>query len=307
MERTQDYSAPLNPRQLKTLNELLALGAERPVSRSELSDELREKLLEGTATAVSGWTASSLYVTKSQIETALTCEGKLKAQADNVSRQAFNSSSVTGSLSHRGIQLLHTHPGSPLSEYARYSLDVERDNEAFNTWWLGIGIGRQSEILTQATSKIINFVNDWPRLETAWNPRFEESLSAKVGHLTLSSRADLIIGRPSSGFRQTMLLCDLKSGNLRDGHEEEAMFYALVATLRYGVAPWRSIIYSLSSGEYTPPDVTEEKLMLAADRVIAGVKSIVAVMTETRPVQLTPGEHCKYCPVSATCGSSLFT
>jgi hypothetical protein len=138
-------------------------------------------------------------------------------------------------------------------------------------------------------------------LEEVWSPRFEDPISARIGRLTLSSRADLVLGRPRADLRQTLLLVDLKSGNLNEDHADEAQFYALVATLRHRVAPWRSVVYSLASGDYTEPDVTEASLFAIADKVITAVNNMVDALTETRPAALNPGEHCRWCPARDLC------
>ena len=77
-----------------------------------------------------------------------------------------------------------------------------------------------------------------------------------------------------------MFIADWKSGALRDNHVNEAMFYALVATLRHGIPPYRSTVYSLASGTFTDPDVTAERLRAAAAQVVAGVTAIVDVLTD---------------------------
>ncbi len=114
-----------------------------------------------------------------------------------------------------------------------------------------------------------------------------------------------MLGRPRADLRQTLLLVDLKSGNLGDEHYDEAQFYALIATLRHRVAPWRSLVYSLASGDYTAPEVTENSLFAIADKVVLGVRSMVDTLTETRQPQLSAGDHCRWCPLKDTCAASI--
>lgn len=301
MVNAQWRQGALTPRQLQTFNQLLALGGERPFSEPDLAQRLSDYIQEGTSDAVMRWTEKSLRLSKAQISLALTCEGDLKAQSEKVDRSPMNAPTAVGIVSHRAIQIAYTHPGLSAAEQVRAALTSSRVDEIFDAWWIEVGAGMQSDMIMQITSRVVNFLDDWPPLEEAWSPRFEEPLSAKIGRLTLSARADLIIGRPRSDLKQSLLICDLKSGNLKDEHEDEAMFYALIATMRHGVAPWRSIIYSLAAGEYTPPDVTEERLFEAAERVIKGVTIYVDVMTEARGLVLTPGKHCGFCPARLTC------
>ena len=304
MSHSVGSARSLTPRQLRTLDDLLAIGMERPFSRPELSGDLESHILAGTKQAVSEWTGRSLFVTKSQVQTALRCEGQLQADA-LAPRSGFGEAMVVGIVAHRAVQLSHTHPGRSVHEYVKESvIGARASDQALDEWWANAGASVQSDLVVQITSKLTNFLDDWPPLDAAWTPRFEEPISAKVGKLTLSSRADLVIGRPRTDLRQTMLLVDLKTGAIKDDHRDEAMFYALVGTLRYGVAPWRSLIYSLSSGEWTDPDVVEADLFATADRVISAVSSIVATLTESHPAVLTAGDHCRWCPVRKTCSAA---
>ena len=171
---------------------------------------------------------------------------------------------------------------------------------------LARGVASQSDMLMQVTSKITNFIDDFPPLDPNWGPRFEEPMSAKIGKLTIAGRADLIIGRPRGDMRQTMMLVDLKTGALKDEHTNEAYYYALVATMRHGVPPWRSLVYSLASGEYTEPDITETVLLEACASLVHGVNAFVDTMTESRTAKLNPGSHCRWCPSSGVCAASTY-
>lgn len=297
----------LTPRQIRTLNEVLAIGAARPHCPEDLADRLEQHLRAGTQEAMATWTQRSLYLTKNMLFTALRCEGQFIADL-NRPRTGLHPATVVGIIAHRAIQLNHTHPGRTVAENVRESLAGARGADSkLDLWWEESALAVQSDVLAQAVSRVTTFMDDWPPLEESWSPRFEEPLAAKVGALTLSSRADLIIGRPRADLRQTLLLVDLKSGNLKDDHYDEAMFYALVATLRHRVAPWRSLVYSLASGEYTTPDVTVDSLMHTADQVIKGTKGLIETMTEQRAAELLPGDHCRWCVLSNTCPSAQLT
>lgn len=291
----------LTPRQIRTLNDLLAIGAERPFCPPDLADRLEKHLLGGTAEPIQRWTEKNLWLTKSTLFTALRCEGQLVADA-STPRTSLHPATVVGVVAHRAIQLSFTHPGNSIADNVRQALiGAQAADVKLARWWEDATVSAQSDVLTQATSRVTTFCDDWPPLEAAWSPRFEEPVSARVGRLTLSSRADLVLGRPRADLRQTLLLVDLKSGNLNDEHLSEAQFYALIATLRHRVAPWRSTVYSLASGDFTSPDVDEDSLFAVADKVVSGVKAMVDTLTEARAVQLSPGEHCRWCPVRETC------
>ena len=160
----------------------------------------------------------------------------------------------------------------------------------------------QSDMQTQMVSRTTSFLDNFPPLRPEWNPRFEESIVARMGKLALAARPDLVMGRPRPDLTQTLLICDFKTGNLREEHEDEADFYALVATLRNGVAPYKSFVYSLASADYTSAQpVTPEVLFRAAERVIMATNAYVAVLSEKRDAELAPGMWCSWCPLAATC------
>lgn len=306
---TQPNTDPLTrvtPSQRRTFNDLLGIGVPRPVCPPTLVDELQNKILTGTNEALQAWTEPSLYLTKSQLETVLACEGKVIA--DRVAMQSTTFSgipplpTVVGTVAHRAIQLAHTHHGLPVATYVSEALkSCRKTDQKVQAFMTEADMGAQSDLEIQARSRVTNFLDSWPPLAEAWEPRFEEPMQASVGKLRLSIRPDLVLGRPKPQGEQSMLIADLKSGALSERHEDEAAFYALVSTLRHGVPPFRSAVYSLASGEWTDPDVTALKLHRAADRVVAGVVALCAVLQDLRTPQLTPGKLCSWCPAKAEC------
>jgi len=291
----------LTPRQVRTLDELLAIGAERPAADPELVSEIVARLTAAIAPALERWTERSLYLTKSQYLSTLRCEGELAAAAQ-APRSGISAPAVAGTVAHRAVQLSYTHPFRPVSEYVRQSVVGARSaDQELDAWWAKLPVSEQSDLLMQITSKVTNFLDDFPPLDPGWSPRFEEPMVAKIGRLTMASRADLLIGRPRGDLRQTMLLIDLKSGDIKDEHLDEAYFYALVATVRHGVPPWRSLVYSLASGDYTTPDISGDILLETAERVGAAVNALVDVLTERRTPDLRPGTHCRWCPARSSC------
>ena len=295
---------PLTPMQIRTLDRLISVGASRPVSPSELSSELAGRLESGCAAAVGRWTERSLYLTKSSLLTIDRCEGQLLAQAGQPS-SGVNSAAASGTATHHAIQLAFTHPGRAAYEYIRQAVAaLRKSDEQFLAWWNDATTSEQSDLLVNATSRLTNFLDDFPPLQEAWNPRFEEPMVAKAGKLTLSCRPDLTMGRPRGDYKQTMLILDFKTGDIKDEHLHEARLYALIATLRHGVAPWRSTVYSLASGDYTDPDVTPEVLFETVNWVIQGVEAYVDVLTEKRSPVLSPGAQCRFCPARDTCDLS---
>lgn len=281
------------------------MGTDRPTAPDGLVEDLEEKIRRGTSQAVARWTEPSMAFGKSHLFTALDCDGKVVAdRKSSFDPSAMNVPKATGILAHHAVQIAQTHPGHPPIHYVRQSVETHRrkDDNGFAPWWADLPMGDQSDVVEQAKSRVGGFLDSWPPLRDEWRWRFEEPVQATVGKLKLTSRMDLILGSAKNNGRQTMFLCDFKSGGLNDDrHPLEADFYALVSTLSHGVPPFRSTVYSLASGDWTDPDVTAEKLHAMADMVVRGVVTTVDMLTEAREPELTSGRHCRFCPALTTC------
>jgi hypothetical protein len=301
--------------QLRTFDGLLAIGVPRPSCRDGLVEDLSAHIERGVAPVMARWTERSLWLGKSHLMSALRCPGlpvaeaaasaeAAVASAGSVTARPMHQATAVGIVTHRAIQLAHTHPEQSLSWYVEQSVLSARGEQAFAAFWDDAAAGVQSDVVMQSVSRCAAFLDSWPALDPSWAWRFEESMQARVGGVTLSARVDLVLGRPRPGNVQSMLLCDLKTGGLQTHHDIEAAFYALVAALRYGVPPFRSTVYSLSSGTWSAADVTEDVLFEVASKVVDATTVLVDSMTEHGEQPLTPGPHCRFCPVSPTCESA---
>ena len=116
--------------------------------------------------------------------------------------------------------------------------------------------------------------------------------------LAISGRPDLILGRSDR------LVLDLKTGTARPVHAEDMRFYALLATLVFGRAPYRVATVFLESMEWQAEDVAEEMLVHAADRVAETARSAAELLGGRRQPRLSGGPHCRWCPRSAVCPAS---
>lgn len=295
-------SVVLNAPQRDVFDNLLAVGADRPTHDPGLADELRTILKEGTADALAAWTESSLWLSKSQITSVLRCEGQTVAYASDPTPQPMRSATVAGIVAHRAIHLAYTHPDYVVRSYVDWALEmILASDPGVADFWNNASPAHQSDVIAQAMEKTVGFLDSWPPLQDAWEPRFEVPIQVKIGKLKLAGRVDLMLGRPRPP-RQTMLLADLKTGALSDHHGLEAAFYGLLATLRSGVAPFRSVIYSIASGEWTEPaDMTPDLLRETAHTVADAVSRHVALLMGMRDPSLTPGRYCSWCPARGTC------
>lgn len=291
--------------QTRVFDELLSIGTRRPVCPPGIAEQLRDRLAAAVSDAVALWPESSLWLSKSALFSVEQCEGSYLASRQNPGGAHVSSAIVVGQVSHRGIQLSYTHPGRSPEWYARSALASCCTDAATATWWEQASPGTQSDIIVQAISRVTTFLDSWPPLQPEWVPRFEEPMSVRIGKVTVSGRPDVVLGRPRGDGTQTMLITDVKSSALREDHTREGQLYALLSTLRHGVPPFRSCVYSLSSGEWTEPDVDVAVLTETADWLAARIVSIVDVLTESRPPLLTPESWCRFCPVVASCTAAV--
>ena len=295
----------LSPSQRRTFDGLLVVGGERPVMAVGLIEELEAIIASGTKQATAKWTEPRLWMSKSTIGTVLRCEGQLVSDRATPPSTTMHSATAVGIVTHRAIAISHTHPGRNVAEYVEAARRASMSELAFSNYWEDTDIATQSDLIGQMVSKTTLFLDSFPPLSASWTPRFEESIQARIGKLVLSAKPDLILGRPRADGRQTMFLGDMKTGAINDEHEDEAMFYALVAALRFGIAPWRSVVYSLASGDWTEPEVTKPRLLAAAERVVMAVRSMTDVLTDSRPPLLNAGRWCNWCSASETCPAAI--
>ncbi len=291
----------LRPRQLQTLDRLLQLGTSRPSAREGLVAELEAAIAEEAESELFHWNGSGFFLSKSRYLEHLRCEGLGLARAAETS-PVPGAAVLRGKVAHRAIQLSYTHPAMSPEATVRAALAaVCEEDSTLDAFWEEASPSTQSDVLVSAVSVLTNFLDDFPPLEASWSPRFEEPMAARVGHLRLSVRADLVIGRPRGDGVRTLLILDFKSGQLSDMHRREAEFYALVAALRYGVPPWRSAVFSLADGTFTDPDLSDDDLLEVARSVGRAAAAQSALMMERRQPVLTPGDHCRFCPARAVC------
>jgi len=297
----------LSSKQINTLNTILSLGTERPQSPIDFSNDLKKNILSIISENMKNWSNGNFYFNKNIFSMAEKCDGLLLASKSNINKENYNPNIIIGNLSHKAIQISYTHGIKNVNEIIANLIDSIKDNDSDeDRYYNSLSFSKQSDIISQVTSRVTSFIDDWPTLQPMWSPRFEENISSKVGKILFASRIDLVIGRPNNENKRTMLLVDFKTGNLNESHQDEAYFYALLSTLRHDIMPWRSIVYSLASGEYTELDLTSNQLYEFSTKIANSVNKSINLLLEKNLPVLTPGDHCNWCPVSNTCVSSQY-
>jgi hypothetical protein len=299
------YMSKYTLSQIRILDDLLALGSARPYSKTSEASELLEYINKGIGNSFFDWKGGKVYFTKSLLKLNDSCQVSFLADMEKKSDR-FSIPTVVGTVVHKAIQISYTHPNKSTADLVSEAIKSTRvANQLFDEWYSTQDIGTQSEIIALSGSKFLSFLDDWPKFDPTWSPRFEEPIISKFKDFTLSARPDLILGRPHTDFKRTMMVIDFKTSQIRDEHRDEALFYALVSTLRYGVMPWRSTVYSLSSGDWTNPDFEISELFAISDKIITSLNLYRTLLSESAEPVFKPGDQCTWCSLKSTCKNKI--
>jgi len=113
------------------------------------------------------------------------------------------------------------------------------------------------------------------------------------GRVVMNGVVDLAFGGPA-GERASVCVVELKSGRRRVEHRGDLHFYALLETLRSGAPPFRIATYYTRTGELDVEAVSEDVLVDALQRVLAGAVKLCRLAAGTEPVR-TPNGLCAWC------------
>lgn len=293
--------ARLTPNQIETLDKILRLGGERPNYSIESISEIKS-ILKKTDEYIEKNVKNNLYFAKSDLSNIANCEGLVIAKKEEKVESSVNIYTIIGSISHKAIMMSYTHPNKNVTHYVKESIiSLRSQDDKINNFFATCGDARQSEIIGTSISRVTNFLDDWPKLDPSWNPRFEEGIMAKFGKLSFGGRVDLILGRPRTDMKRSLLIVDFKSSGIKENHRNEALYYALACTIRHNLIPWRSIVYSLSSGEFTDLDFSEEELVKFTYNFADKIEKFVNLIYKEKDAVLSFGDHCNYCYKKDNC------
>src|SRR5690606_18006321 len=124
----------------------------------------------------------------------------------------------------------------------------------------------------EAEQDLLDLRAAWPVLPPSVDVRFEPTLRVTSAdqRVVVQGMPDLVLGRIDPD-RARMLVLDFKTGQARpEAERQEARFYALLATLRWGVPPFRWGVYNVPENRWTVEDLDEQLLRSAVRRVVDG-------------------------------------
>lgn len=285
--------------------ELLGMGSPPAPAAPELARELVETILDGTRAAAEELPANQRVVlTKWSINTVGNCEQLYSSESAAAPGAALSPPLVAGLVVHRAIVACHTHPDRPPDDYVSGAVSaLRRERRSFDEWWQRANVVEAADAISRATNGVAAWMRDWPPMPSAWAAQFEPTLDTRLGPLVLRGRPDLSLGAPRETSVPSMVIIDFKTSPLHESHAAEARLYALLATIKYGVPPARTAVYSLPTGSWTfPPQVTAAGLRKTAADVIDAAGRVVALMAERGTPLRSPGDWCRWCPVRSECG-----
>ena len=209
------------------------LDAAPAVPTGEL-DQLRIQLEEAAAAALEvlgGVATGPIRLPKGLLANLARCE--------RLARSADSPSSIGGPAMMRGTALDHfivhrlrsgpvTAPGDELGSMLRVEADHERADELS-----AMTPDAAAELLTPLAGAAEFFAD----VDPGWWPRSQSPASVVLagGRVVCSGRIDLEFGGPLTG--RPALAIEVKSGSFRGEHAAEAHLYALLMSMRDGVAP----------------------------------------------------------------------
>jgi len=315
--RIPERPATSTPAQERFVTDLLAWGQSRP----SFDPTVVEELLGRMTAAVAAWLevrgASGvgrqrpLLITKTRL-TRMVCDG---LQQDPVPYE-HQWANVRGTLAHAAIEADvdggRNRSAEALAEHAwqRQATDRPGDPRSLAAWLNERDGTERAAMVVEVARLVHDFREVWPDLGvTGLQVRAEARFVAWLGGraIKLQGVPDLTVGSTAADGRPRTLLVDLKTGLPRGQQDlDELRFYALLATLRDGIPPFRWATMYVTEGRLAHEDLSVPVLRAAADRVADAI--LQAARLEPRDgsavaehEQLRGGSWCSRCLRQPTC------
>lgn len=293
------------PTQQRAWDDLLAVQQPRPTPDPAWPDLLRRRIEDAVrgpgALLPDGMT---LRINKTALD-ALDCDGRyldLRSQAFSWSPRL-----LLGKLAHRAIELDHAggfrRPVGDLVAHAWMETATDRGPAAS---FMADLVGVAADGLRGAVSeRVITFRESFPQLPASAEVRAEKPYIVRVagGRIELRGVPDLVLGRALAHVRR-MLLVDLKTGSRSPRHLHDMRFYALLATMATGVAPFRVATYYLDEAAWEHEDIGFDQLEAAARTVAAKLPRACELAAGPPPdeeLRLVAGAACGWCGRAPAC------
>ena len=278
------------------LERLRITGRPRPGAHSDLVQRVRTFLESGLAPEETARQSSPLVVTKDRLHRVLACPAH--AVDGGFGQRTFSTALACGALMDVLFRQLVTVGffGDPMA-YALAALAVDDRHAELLGWIEQLAGPEREELRAEVERQADGLRRRWPALDPSWLPRTQAAMRVGLadGSVELSARVDLAIGRPARD-EASVALVEVTSGSPRAEHRADLHFYALLEALRSSAPPFVVATYYTRSGELDVDPVTDELLVGAARRTLAGARRLrqQADGTELAPA---PSSLCARCSV----------
>lgn len=297
----------LNPAQQRVLDDLLGWREPRPPADADgdrrWSQRLEECLAPAAALVPPG---GELWLNKSKLD-ALDCDGRFLDQQDEPF--AWSVPLLRGRMAHTAIELDH---------YGRRERRVEEvvagawerlatERGSHGDFLAELGGVAADDLRGQTAEAVREFRECFPPLPEPVEVRAEVAFRARLcgGKITLAGRPDFALGRPQHAGQRRLLLLDFKTGRRQPlQHRADMRFYALLATLKYGVPPFRVATYYLDEAGWEAEDVDADVLEAAVRTVDAKARRAARLEFDRPPdgeLRLVAGPACNWCGRAPSC------
>jgi hypothetical protein len=159
----------------------------------------------------------------------------------------------------------------------------------------GLPADRRRVLAEEIAEHAAGIVARWPVPSPTWLARTQERVVVPLagGRVVVSGVVDLAVGGPA-GEKASVCVVEIKSGRRRVEHRGDLHFYALLETLRSGAPPFRIATYYTRTGELDVEAVTDDVLVGALERVLAGAVRLCRLAAGSEPAR-TPNGLCAWC------------
>jgi hypothetical protein len=205
---------------------------------------------------------------------------------------------AAGEISHRALAILFSLPADEWPSQIATRLvtaAIRTADRGLGEWIAGADADLIDCVRAAAVSDVAGLLSVWPAMPDSWHPVPEQEVKIGFGRLTLSGYVDLALFR-----RGSRVLLDWKTGNRWPNHDGEAVWYALLDTLRWSCAPRMVGTWYLGTGDVHLLELGEDHLADAFDKLERAVRVAVELQQGREPVR-RGGPRCRFCALAADC------
>ncbi len=291
--------------QKRVSDELLGLGQERPLVDLSWAPELADWIDDALVPHSLRVGQDQLWITKGALAGVFGCEENYVHTKNDFE---WSTEVAKGIIVHHAIALSAAGSEAPPRDlaYAAVRQAQSAGGRSLGAWLTGLSDEERVALVAEAVVGIDGFLSAFPALKASWNPVAEFPVAATIadGKVRVSGRVDLSLGSARTGggstLRRRRLFIEVKTGRPRAEHRAEHLLYALLETLRSGVAPFRAATFYTATQSWIADDITKELLVVVGRRLIEGTQRLVELGDGREPAR-HPGWRCGFCPLADTC------